>query len=332
MPRASIDLGGEWRRKLADSIEPRIVEALKKEPLTEPEIFAAACSALGAGQSPKEIAASLKRMYSLRFRRNVSESTAMVSVLAQLRRAVSSVKDMLLEEGRSKQKKYGVEIRAVEREIRFGRDYYGRIFYCVGEEGKLREKARNIILAHPSSTASEILSALQTRGYVFSSELKNQKRAVDLASDLLVAYGLIERGVHDGRELFHTPGFSSQTINLARECGTTSTRLSEFFGRNGFKAWENFRCGAWTLTADGPKVVRIGFGVVAFDQENFQLHIADSSRKKTDISKIRALRRKAKDWGLPAALHFFAPSFTESAQKYAGKWGIRLHTTTATTG
>ncbi len=327
MPRASIDLGVEWRRKLADSIEPRIVEAIKKEPLTEPDIFASACSALGAGSGPKEIAASLKRMYSLQFRRNVSESTAMVSVLAQLRRAVSSVKDTLLEAGHSKPK-YGVEIKAVEREIRFGRDYYGRIFYCAGEEDKLREKARSIILAHPTSTAAEILSALQSRGYVFSSELKNQKRAVDLASDLLVAYGLIGRGVHDGRELFHTPGFSSQTITLTRECRPTTSRLSEFFGRNGFKAWENFRCGTWTLTADGPKVVRIGFGAVAFDPENFQLHIADSNRKKTDISKLRALRRKAKDWGLPAALHFFAPAFTESAQKYAGKWGIRLHTTT----
>lgn len=323
MPRARIDLGSGWRDTLAASIEPKIVEAIRKGPLTEPEIFAAACSALGAGQSPKEIAASLRRMYSFRFRHNVSESTAMVSVLGQLKRVVSSVKEKLLADGYLEQK-YGSRIRTVEREIRFGHDYYGRIFYDAKDEDKLREKVRNIVMAHPDSAAAEILSAAQGRGYVHSSELKCQKRSADLAADLLMSYGLIGRGTHDGKELFHVPGFSTHTIGLAPEAGSRG-RLSEAFGRKGFKTWENFRCGTWTLTADGPKVVRMGFGMVAFDSENFQLHIADSGRKKTDISKLRALRRKARDWGLPAALHFFAPSFTPSAEKYARKWGIRLH-------
>ncbi len=324
MPRAVIDLGSGWRDTLAASIEPKIVEAIRHEPLTEPEIFAAACSALGAGQGPREIAASLRRMYSLKFRHNVSESTAMVSVLGQLKRVVSSVKERLLSDGYS-ERKYGTGIMAVEREIRFGHDYYGRIFYAAGDDGKLRKKVRDIIMAHPDSAAAEILSAVQARGYVYSSELKCQKRAADLAADLLMSYGLMGRGTHDGRELFHVPGFSDQTIELSPETGPTKGRLSEAFGRKGFKTWENFRCGTWTLTSDGPKVVRMGFGAVAFDPENFQLHIADSSRKKTDISKLRALRRKAVDWGLPAALHFFAPSFTPSAEKYAAKWGIRLH-------
>lgn len=329
MPRARIDLGAGWREKLAGSMEPKIAEAIMKEPLTEPEIFAAACSALGAGQSPKEIAASIRRMYSLRFRRSVSESTAMVSVLSQLKRVVSSVKERLLlkDGGRSR---YGTEIRAVGREIRFGRDYYGRIFYRAGDEERLQEKAKAIVMAHPDSTAAGILSALQTRGYVFSSELKSQKRAIDLASDLLLSYGLIGRGMHDGKELFHVPGFSSQTIDLvAPEAGggPVAAGFSEFFGKKGFKVWKNFRCGIWTLAAEGPKVVRMGFGAVAFDPESFQLHIADSNRKKTDISKLRALRRKARDWGLPAVLHFFAPSFTPTAEKYAAKWGIRMHST-----
>lgn len=325
MPRARIDLGSGWRDTLAGSIEPKIVEAIKEAPKTEPEIFAAACSALGAGQSPKEIAASLRRMYSLRFRRNVSESTAMVSILTQLKRVVSSIKERLLSDGYSEQK-YGTGIRTIEREIRFGHDYYGRIFYRAGDDGKLREKVRSIIMAHPDSAAAEILSAVRGRGYVYSSELKCQKRSIDLAADLLRSYGLIERGLHDGRELFSVPGFSNQTIELAPEAGTKKGTLPDFFGRErGFKVWANFRCGTWTLTADGPKVVRMGFGAVAFDPENFQLHIADSGRKRTDVSKLRALRRKARDWGLPAALHFFAPSFTPSAEKYAAKWGIRLH-------
>lgn len=328
MPRARIELGAEWRQKLADSIEPEIVEALKLEPLTEPEIFASACSALGAGQSPREIAASLRRMYSLQFRRGISESTALVSVLGQLKKAVSSVKKRLLEAGYSKAK-YGVDVKAVEREIRFGKDYRGRIFHCGDAGGKLKEKARALIMAHPESCAAEILSAISRRGYVFASELKSQKRAIDLAAGLLVAYGLAARGVHEGKEVLHEPGFSAQTIGLAREAGPPAAGLSEFFGKRGFRVWENFRCGTWTLTAEGPKVVRIGFRLVAFDPENFQLHIADSSgRKRADVSRLRALRRKVRDWGLPAALHFFAPEFTQSAEKYAAKWGIRLHTWT----
>lgn len=326
MPRARIDLGAEWRGKLAEAIEPELIEALKREPLSEPEIFAAACSALGAGQSPKEMAASLRRMYSLQFRRSVSESTALVSVLSHLKKAVSSVKNRILDSGYSRAK-YGVDVLAVEREIRFGHDYHGRIFYCSGDEGKLREKARALIMAHPESCAAEILSAISKRGYVFASELKSQKRATDLAAGLLGAYGLAARGVYEGRELLHEPGFSAQTISLAQETGP-SDGLSEFFGKKGFKVWGNFRCGTWALAAEGPKVVRIGFRLVAFDPQNFQLHIADSSgKKKADVSRLRALKRKAKDWGLPAALHFFAPEFTPSAEKYAAKWGIRLHHT-----
>ncbi len=322
MPRPRIDFGEEWRGSLREKIEPYIADLLKKKPLCETELFGAALAALGGKGSHRKLAGDLRRMYSLQFRRKISEGTAGLSVLRSIREVVVAVKDALLDKTYSA--RYGTGFFCVGKPIQFGKDYYGRIFYAEESKELVGKKAALIILKH-ESLAAKLLRKLDERDYLELKGVPYQKRALDLAVGLLKAYGLAELHRVDKQELLVKSGFDPQTIKLKASSSEPAMKEGEFFRKKGFEVKENFYAGRWVLAGKGPSVVKFKFSIVAFDVRNKTLHVADVVRKRADASKLRMLKTKCDEWGLSASLHFFAPSFTGSAEKYADRWGIALH-------
>ena len=315
MPRPKIDFGEEWQKSLKERIEPFVLQEIGKRPLTENEIFGAALAAIGGKGSHQKLAGDLRRLYSLQFRRRLSERSASLSVVRSLKQAVAGVKEDLLGGGK---------VFATRKPIQFGKEFYGRIFYLGGQEELVPRKAEAVILRN-DCLASKLLRQLKEKDCLFLKDIPYQKRLVDLAVGLLKAYKLARIAEIDGVKMVVREGFEPQTIKLNPVSGKTGMEEGKFFREKGFEVKENFYAGRWALKADGPGIEKFKFSMVAFDRANRLLHLADVARKRADASILRAFKRKADEWGLPASLHFFAPSFTEPAESYAKKWGIALH-------
>ena len=305
MPRPELDLGPTWKKELVKRAEERIEERLEDEPLTEDEIWVEVVRALGGDKGVSETARRLRRLYNLEYRKKISNNTSNITVISNLKGVAKDLKKNLLKKGYKKTK----------RIIQFGKKYYGVIYYKDGTD--VKEKVEKIILSD-ESTASDVLSAIQNKGFVFQSKLPFQKRLIDLAFKLLSSYGLAERKRYKGKMVIIRPGFDIKTLSLP------SSGDISFWRDKNWDVKKNFYAGAWVLSGSGPKVTKFKFDIVAFDPENFQLHIADISKKRAGLSELKALKRKKETWGLSAVMHFLAPSFTESAISYADRWGIFL--------
>lgn len=310
MPRPKIDLGEEWRKSIAATLEPRLAEELAERALTETELLARSMKILGVDRSPGELIASLKKMYKLQFRESLSDRTAMKAVLHDLKKSVEVAEAKLLEKG----------IRVTPRKFQFGKDFVGRIFYS--NESQLHQKVREILAKRSEAVASQLLQRLDSKGYVRLKELAFQPRAINLAKELLLDVGLAEvKG-----NLLVSPGFDPATLQL-EAVSVKASSFATFFEKQGFSVSAPYTAGCWVVGEAGPKVVRLVFGAMAFDKKTRQIHVADHSNRQADVSRLRRLREKAVEWGLPITLHFFAPDFTPTAEKYAAKLGIQLHKT-----
>ncbi len=310
MPRAKVDLGEEWRESVAATLAPRLMQELSRGALSESEILAVSTRVLGVDSSPAELVSGLKKMYKMQFRESLSDRTALKEVLFNLKKAVELTKAKLVSRG----------VKMTGRKFQFGKDFAGRIFYL--DNNQLQKKVRELLKKQQAAVATQLLVQLDKRNYVRLKQLPLQPRAISLATGLLVGAGLAElKG-----EFLVSPGFDISTIQL-EEVRAREDSLAEFFEKQGFDASAPYTAGCWVIGEDGPKVVRLVFAVMAFDGKTRQIHLADRSKKRADVSKLRSLRRKTVDWGLPSIIHFFAPSFTPAAEKYAKRWGIMTHKT-----
>lgn len=308
MPRPELELGEEWEKQVEKRALEKITERLKKEPLTENEIWTEVVGALGAEKGVAVTARRLRQLYNLRFKRKITKSTANLAVVANLKNVAVNVKEKLKKQGFKKTK----------RVIQFGKNYHGYIYYL--DESSMIAKAEELILSS-DSTAAYVLRKVNEKGFVYESELPFQRRLLDLSASLLEEFNLAKKAKSNGQYIIHKVGFNPENAKLESE---KEIAIESVWNGRGWVVHKNFSAGTWVLGPKGPMVKKIKFDLMGFDPESRQLHIATMSKKRIGKGELEKLRMRVLEWGLPATLHGVAPGFTPGAEKYALSWGIRL--------
>jgi hypothetical protein len=132
---------------------------------------------------------------------------------------------------------------------------------------------------------------------------------------MLAHYGLVERRKIGGVNYVVSPGYNPVDADF-RE---SKTRFP-----NHYKVWKPLKMETWVLR-DGPAKVSLKFDLAAWDPVNKQLYLA-LEKEYAGLNHLKAFREKQLILGLPAKMVVFCKSMSDSASKYANRWGIELRT------
>ncbi len=242
----------------------------------------------------EKMTGSLIKSYKLSFGRKIGEKTAKTNILNNLRLIVSKIKKSLLH---------------THKPVIAGGKRFGRIFYSKGHEGQIQTKVRELVKkggGHQWETLKNV-----KKGPVRINP--SNKRAVHL----LEYYGLIEVQ-KIGAPCAVSPGF--KIVNSKK------SESHEAFPTH-FKIWKPFAIETWVLR-DGPEKIKLKFELAAWDPVNKLFYLA-LNKKYISLSHLKTLREKQIILGLPTKLKVFCNDISESAKKYAEKWGIEIETSSS---
>gem|GEM_PF-4847742 len=152
---------------LEKAVKSHLMLVLEEGPLSEKELLSAALSYFAPQKSA--MTASLIRNYRLQYGRTIGKNTAERNLTNNLRLLLSKIKKDMLH---------------TQKQVIIGRKRFGRIFYFRGQEGKIAEKVRNIILKE-GGKQKEILLGIKEGPVKITPA--NQR-----AGELLEHYGLCE--------------------------------------------------------------------------------------------------------------------------------------------
>jgi hypothetical protein len=297
MPRAKIDLGEKWEATFSAKLSPAVVARVRAEPQTERELSEFALSSANA----KELAANLKRIYSLQFSRHISGKTAFSTIERAVMRALTAAK-----------RKFPAEFQISRNSVQIGR----------GERhGKLRKL---YLSSKENSLGKEVLLSLDKRNFLPIDSIPYSRKHIDQSIAPLLEFGAVESRISSKGPFLALPGRPVDDEAAVRKSGKFPlTEAKKLFPN--CRLTENFRASRWIVGTGGLAERRISFPLVAFDSAARAVHLCDSSGKQTGPAALREFRERASDLAVPAFLHFFAPSFSKESEEYARKHGISLH-------
>jgi len=271
---------------LEESLRDHVGTELAKGPLSESEIWEAALDYL----SPRlpSMSSALIRNYRMQFGRKIGKSTAERNISTHMRLVLSQIKKGFLH---------------TERPIIAGGKRFGRIFYAKGQEGKLQAKARELV-KEGGGIQQEVAGSVK-KGPL--KETPRNKRAIEM----LTYYGLVEKKKIGGVSYAVAPGYNPVDINEPAATG----KFPEHY-----RTWKPFRIDAWVLR-EGPAKVGLKFDLAGWDPVNRQFYVA-VDKDYVGLNHLKAFRERHLILGLPARMIVFCRNISDSASRYAGKWGI----------
>jgi len=234
---------------------------------------------------------NLIKNYKLSFGRKIGEKTAKTNILNNLRLIVSKIKKSLLH---------------THKPVIVGGKRFGRIFYSKGHEGQIQAKVKELV-KKGGGHQWEVLKNIKNGPVRIS---PSNKRAVEL----LEYYGLLEVQ-KIGSLCAVTPGFKISN--------SKKSEVHESFPTH-FKIWKPFAIETWVLR-DGPEKIKLKFELAAWDPLN-KLFYLSLNKPYIGLTNLKNLREKQIILGLPTKLKVFCNDMSESAKKYAEKWGIEIST------
>ena len=232
---------------------------------------------------------SLIKNYNIRFGRKIGEKTAKTNMLNNLRLIVSKIKKSLAH---------------THKPIIAGGKRFGRIFYAKGKEGQIQNKVKELV-KKGGGHQWEVLKGIKSGPVRIN---PSNKRAVEL----LEYYGLVEIQ-KIGSPCAVKPGFKITELKKQKD--------TEAFPKH-FKTWKPFTIETWVLR-DGPEKVKLKFDLAAWDPVNKLFYLV-LKKKYIGLNHLKDFREKQIILGLPAKLKIFCEEISESARKYADKWGIEI--------
>ncbi|TRO62040.1 hypothetical protein E2P64_00715 [Candidatus Bathyarchaeota archaeon] len=194
-----------------------------------------------------------------------------------------------------------------EQPVIAGGKRFGRIFYAKGQEGKLQKKARELVFKG-GGIQKETLEAAK-KGPV--KETPRNKRAINL----LEHYGLLEARNIGGITYAVEPGYNPVEASFREGVGE--------FPRH-YRVWKPLKMETWVLR-EGPEKVSVKFDSAAWDPVNKQFYLG-LKKEYVGLNHLKAFRERQMSLGLPARMVIFCKSISDSALKYAERWGMEVRT------
>jgi hypothetical protein len=281
---------------LEQSLHDHLGTELAKGPLAESEIWEVALEYL----TPRlpSMSSTLIQNYRIQFGRKIGKKTAEKNIMTHMRLLLSKVKKGFLH---------------TERPVIAGGKRFGRVFYARGQEGKLQAKVRELV-KKGGGIQQEVVDGVN-KGPV--KKTPRNSRAIGL----LAHYGIVERRRIGGAGYAVTPGYNPVDINEPVKAGKFPDH---------YKTWKPLKIDAWVLR-DGPEKVGLKFDLAAWDPVNKQFFVA-VDRDYVGLNHLKAFRERHMVLGLPARMLVFCGEISDSARKYAERWGMEIREYSAPPG
>ncbi|MBR9680379.1 MAG: hypothetical protein GOU98_00980 [Candidatus Altiarchaeota archaeon] len=235
--------------------------------------------------------ASLIRGYKLQYGKKLGKNTAEKNLTNNLRLLLSKLKKGILH---------------TQKPIILGKNRIGRVFYKHGHEGQIQEKVKSII-SQDGGKQSKLLIQI-SKGPVKVTPVNKR------VFELFVHYGLCEMQKISGEKYMTSVGYNPVEI-------VSKTYIGEF--PEHFKIYKPFKIDTWVLQ-DGPKKISLRFDLAGWDPVHKLFYVA-TKKDYVGLSDLKNLREKAITLGLPVKISVFCDSISESAKKYASKWGLEIN-------
>ncbi|MBR9680170.1 MAG: hypothetical protein GOU99_03930 [Candidatus Altiarchaeota archaeon] len=283
-PRVKIKIG--VKAELKSALETALSE---KGPMSEKELWEESIAFF----DPKMRAAAgkLRRLYRASFGRKIGQKTAELNVVTELRSMLSSIKK---------------QIKHTDKPIQLGKTHFGRIFYVKGQENQITKKLEQIVLSTPSR-ALEVLLGVRNGPMPITPSFKR-------AINLLHYYELIELRRIAGKTHAVELGWVGETM--------IDSKPTDGPFPSHFRIWKPFSASTWVLK-EGPEKARMRFDLAAWNPID-RIFYLGLDRKYVGLKEIKALKEKSVLLHLPAKLVVFCQDISDSAKRYAEKWGIEL--------